>query len=92
MSWGLMQIMGSVARQYGFKGNLSSLTEPEINIEIGCKHFVSKYSVEPKDMISAYNAGSPKKTPEGLYVNQGYVDKVCAAWTRLRLNPIPTKP
>ena len=36
-SWGLMQIMGQVAREYGFQGPfLSALCVPETGIRIGC--------------------------------------------------------
>jgi len=81
-SWGLMQIMGQVARELGFEDPfLSSLCEPVNGIEYGCrllaklrdKHF-GKFGWE--GVISAYNQGSPRKDDSGEYVNQGYVMKV----------------
>lgn len=81
MAWGLMQIMGAIARDMGFEGWLTELTNPEINIAIGMKYLASlakKYmeSHGIDGVIAAYNAGSPKKTADGKYRNQAYVDKV----------------
>lgn len=77
-SWGLMQVMGSVAREHGYAGPLQRLCEPEIGIRYGCKHlakFTKKYD-SVYDVIASYNAGSPIKTMEGSYRNQQYVSKV----------------
>ena len=78
-SWGLMQVMGAVARERGLRSKyLSALTEPKIGIRFGCAHlawFRDKKGYSGDDMIAAYNAGSPRKK-NGIYVNQGYVDKV----------------
>jgi hypothetical protein len=35
-SWGLMQIMGGTARQYGYKKLLTQLLDPAENIDLGC--------------------------------------------------------
>src|SRR3990167_5296271 len=41
-SWGLMQVMGQVARERGFKGVfLSELCDPETGIEIGCRNLAA---------------------------------------------------
>lgn len=77
-SWGLMQVMGSVAREHHYSGPLQRLCEPELGIRYGCKHlqkFVEKYSNQ-NDAIAAYNAGSPIKSMDGLYKNNEYVVKV----------------
>jgi soluble lytic murein transglycosylase-like protein len=38
MSWGLMQVMGQVAREFGFPGKyLSELCDPATGIEFGCR-------------------------------------------------------
>jgi len=77
-SFGLMQIMGGTARSIGFDGALPALYKPENNLFWGCKYLArlkEKYPDE-KDMVAAYNAGSPRKTPTGEYVNQRYVDQV----------------
>jgi soluble lytic murein transglycosylase-like protein len=79
ISFGLMQIMGAVAREKGFDGQfLTELLKPEIGIKYGCKHlhdFYKRYN-NLEDAISSYNQGSPRKNDEGEYINQSYVDKV----------------
>jgi soluble lytic murein transglycosylase-like protein len=77
-SWGMMQVMGSVARELGHRGNLLELTRPELGVRYGClklKELTKKYSNQ-EDLIAAYNAGSPRKLDTGKYVNQIYVNKV----------------
>ena len=85
-SWGLMQVMGSVARELGFDGHLPELTQARINILLGCKQLVRVnrpgYIVD--DQIAAYNAGSARRSANGLLENQSYVDKVKAIWTMLK--------
>lgn len=77
-SWGLMQIMGSVARELGFVEDFPALCEPGLNLYYGCKkvsELHSKYD-SLEDVIAAYNAGEPKKMGDGKYINQPYVDRV----------------
>ena len=93
-SWGLMQVMGAVARELGHTGPLSDLLNPATGLFYGCLHlrrFKAKYEVWP-DVIAAYNAGSPRRVAGqiGPYVNQSYVDKVLAAWNSLEV-AIPIK-
>lgn len=81
-SWGLMQIMGQVARERGFTGTfLSALCQPEVGLEWGCKHlkllwdrYHSTHGLA--GVIAAYNAGSPRRGPDGDWVNTAYVKKV----------------
>jgi soluble lytic murein transglycosylase-like protein len=86
MSWGLMQVMGSVAREHAFSGHLTMLCEPEYGIKYGCKQLarVRRASYTDLDQIAAYNAGSAKKLTNGLYVNQTYVNKVVEKWNLLK--------
>jgi soluble lytic murein transglycosylase-like protein len=43
ISWGLMQVMGQVAREAGFQGNfLSELCDAEAGLEWGCKVLAKK--------------------------------------------------
>lgn len=82
-SWGLMQVMGSVTRELGYKDLLTKLVEPELSIQYGCKkikQLQQKYTLEA-DVVSAYNAGSIIKNTSGVYLNERYVDKV---YSRLR--------
>jgi len=93
-SWGLMQVMGAVARELGHIGPLDDLLHPPTGLFYGCLHlrrFRAKYDLWP-DVIAAYNAGSPRRVAGqvGPYVNQLYVDKVLAAWNNLEV-AIPLK-
>lgn len=79
-SLGVMQVMGSVARELGFKDNLLHLTQPELGIYYGAlklRALMKKYS-DLSDVISAYNQGVPLKE-NGKYKNQTYVDMVRGA-------------
>lgn len=80
-SWGRMQIMGAVAREYGYARHFPELCSV-LGIEYGCMHlarlkkrFFDKYGLQ--GVIAAYNAGTPRKTDSG-WENQAYVDKVLA--------------
>jgi hypothetical protein len=76
-SYGLMQVMGSVARECGFASHLSELIWPELGIYYGCKKLkqLSKKYPNLNDLISSYNAGSPVII-EGEYKNKSYVSEV----------------
>ncbi len=44
-SWGVMQVMGQVAREHGFTGKfLTELCDPETGFEIGCRVLKSKWT------------------------------------------------
>lgn len=86
-SYGLAQIMGGVMREHGFSGNLQTcLLNPKIPLTYSAKHlknYLRRYGSEV-EAIASYNAGSPRKTPGGLFVNQTYVDKVDRELRKLR--------
>lgn len=78
MSWGLMQCMGAVAREFFYKDKLEGLMEPELGLFYACKKLqwcFRRWDTE-EECIAAYNAGTPRMTTGGMYVNQRYVDKV----------------
>lgn len=80
-SYGLMQPMGALARELGFKGYLSQLFNPVENVAIGCRHLRDlhkRYYAQFgwAGVLAAYNAGSPRRDAKGRYVNQQYVDGV----------------
>ncbi len=86
-SWGLMQIMGGVARELGYKLHLTALCNPDLNIEYGTmkiKSIMQRYGNSEMDVIAAYNAGSVIKTYSGIYKNEKYVDKVYSFLRQLR--------
>lgn len=82
-SWGLMQIMGAVARELGHKGFFARLCDPAVGLEYGCRYLAKLYRREKNwpDTISSYNQGSPRKDEQGRYRNQEYVDAVFRAWS-----------
>ena len=46
ISWGLMQVMGQVAREHGFTGKfLSALCDPALGLDIGCAALASKLTI-----------------------------------------------
>lgn len=85
-SWGLMQVMGQVARERGFEGAfLSQLCTPAAGLEYGCRQLRHVYqrfydAHGWNGVVAAYNAGSPRKDARGAWVNAQYVHKVRALW------------
>jgi soluble lytic murein transglycosylase-like protein len=61
-SWGLMQVMGQVAREFGFDGAfLSALCDPEQGLAIGCKVLRKKFDANSGDAtraLLAWNGGA----------------------------------
>lgn len=67
-SWGLMQPMGAVARECGYRGPwLTELVrDPELNVQIGCTHFARKLKQAVGDVYKAallWNGGGNAKYP-----------------------------
>ena len=77
-SFGLMQILYGMAKHYGMWGSPFKLYRPDLGIKYGCKHlrFIMRRYKNLKDVVSVYNAGSVRKTSDGHYSNQEYVDDV----------------
>ncbi|MFZ3047015.1 MAG: transglycosylase SLT domain-containing protein [Desulfatirhabdiaceae bacterium] len=77
-SWGLMQVMGSVLREHGYKGVIPDiLNDVEAQLDYGCKHLlkkIGKYGLYHG--ILAYNTGSPRMNMDGSFVNEGYLRRV----------------
>lgn len=72
-SWGLMQVMGTVAREEGYRESLPALCIPERGLEYGCrklKKLIDKY-VTLEEALSAYNSGRPNTK-----VGRKYAEKV----------------
>jgi hypothetical protein len=66
-SWGLMQVMGQVARETGFEGLfLSALCDPEQSLALGCKVLRKKFDAHGGDCtraLLAWNGGSNAAYP-----------------------------
>jgi soluble lytic murein transglycosylase-like protein len=81
-SWGLLQVMGGVAREHGFRwADLSVMKlNASLALDFGLKHFTRfMHRHELVDAISAYNAGEG-----GIGSNPEYVAKVTAYITVFR--------
>lgn len=83
-SWGLMQIMGAVARERGFLGPyLPEVVDVDLNLRLGCRHFAILLGWAKGDRwkaCAAYNAGFDGwDGPRG----QVYVSKVKRAFARV---------
>lgn len=81
-SWGMLQVMGAVARECGFTGPLTQLAaDTELGLQFAVIHLFRLRNRYPNgwDYVAAYNAGSPRRNEDGTYVNQRYVDEVLAA-------------
>lgn len=93
-SWGLLQLMGAVAREMGFDRTQhfpALCRNPELNLAFGCAYLRRLHARWHREhgwpgVVAAYNAGSPRLNDGGRFVNQRYVDKV-AVWVDLRALP-----
>ena len=78
ISWGLMQVMGQLARERGFSGKfLSALCDPATGLDIGCTVLASKLSAANGDAaqaIALWNGGA----------NANYAPQVLARLARYR--------
>ena len=63
ISWGLMQVMGQVAREHGFAGKfLSALCDPATGLDIACKVLAAKLSAAAgghSPQLGSLSAGEP---------------------------------
>lgn len=71
MSWGLMQVMGQLAREHGFTAKfLSTLCDPQAGVDIGCTVLSAKLTAAEGDIahaLSLWNGGiNPNYAPEVL--------------------------
>lgn len=80
-SWGLMQVMGAVAREHGFVGTfLPELCDVKVNLEYGCRHLARLLKWARGDMeraLAAYNGGTAGNLTRPLR-NSAYAAKVMA--------------
>lgn len=55
-SWGLMQVMGQLAREHGFSGEfLSALTDPQTGLDVGCAVLSAKLTAADGGLVRALN-------------------------------------
>jgi soluble lytic murein transglycosylase-like protein len=67
ISWGLMQVMGQVAREHGFTGKfLSAICDPATGLELGCTVLAAKIAAANGDITRAlelWNGGANSDYP-----------------------------
>jgi soluble lytic murein transglycosylase-like protein len=78
-SWGLMQVMGQVAREHGYSANsLASLCDPANGIEIGCRVLAAKLAAARGDSTGAllsWNGGADRSYPAAVLARaRNYAD------------------
>jgi soluble lytic murein transglycosylase-like protein len=76
-SWGLMQVLGVVLRELGYRGILPDILDDiDAQIEYGCRHLLNKISKYGLELgIASYNSGSPRYK-NGKLANADYLKKV----------------
>jgi soluble lytic murein transglycosylase-like protein len=63
ISWGLMQVMGQLAREHEFSGRfLSALCDPVTGVEIGCRVLSAKLADAAGNTPRACNSGMAART------------------------------
>lgn len=86
-SWGLMQVMGAVARERGFaEPYLTQLLDAEYGLELGCRHLAALFAWSRGDLrsaLAAYNGGPSGNKPGEPLRNAEYADKVLAELAKL---------
>jgi soluble lytic murein transglycosylase-like protein len=67
MSWGLMQVMGQVAREFGFDaGSLPELCDPATGVDLGCRVLAKRLERARGDVpaaLLAWNGGGNPNYP-----------------------------
>jgi soluble lytic murein transglycosylase-like protein len=77
MSWGLMQVMGQVAREFGFEeSSFAELCEPATGVEFGCRILAARLTRAKGNVpaaLLAWNGGaSPNYPAEVLARKRNY--------------------
>jgi soluble lytic murein transglycosylase-like protein len=74
-SYGLMQVMGQVARERGFEGDfLPELCNPYVGVDIGCRHLAALWEKNHGDMsrtLLAWNGGGNPEYPQQVMARLG---------------------
>jgi soluble lytic murein transglycosylase-like protein len=88
ISWGLMQVMGEVAREHGFAGKfLSSLCDPTLGLDAGCKVLVSKFATAAQARGATTDASTLTARALQLWnggANSNYASEVLARFEKYK--------
>jgi len=85
-SFGILQVMGAVARELGFRGHyLTQLCDLELGLEYGCLKLASelRQTGDIRSALARYNGGAKGNAPGGPLRNEAYVLKVETAMKRI---------
>lgn len=70
VSWGLMQVMGQVAREHGFLGSsLARLCDPRTGLDVGCRVLAAKLAAAEGNVRRAlllWNGGGNRDYPDAI--------------------------
>lgn len=76
-SWGLMQLMGQVARELGFTDPIPTLCDPATGLDWGCKFFAQKLLKANGDAYAALQrwngGGNPNYAPQVISRMDKYI-------------------
>jgi len=73
-SFGLMQVLGQVARERGFLGPIVELANPEVGLEYGCiqlKRKLEKANQNVQTALLRYNGGGDPFYPRNVLARMG---------------------
>ena len=74
-SWGLMQVMGQVAREHGFaEVSLASLCDPAMGLDVGCRVFAAKLAAAEGNVTRAlllWNGAGNRDYPSAVLACTG---------------------
>ena len=83
-SWGLMQVMGAVARELGHKGPLSALCSPAVGVTLGCRVLAGHLAWAGGDVFRAVRAYNGGRGGADSPATEPYLQKVMAHLGRVR--------
>ncbi len=96
ISWGLMQVMGQVAREAGFTGaSLAELCDPAVGLEMGCRVLAHKLEAAagnvPKTLL-LWNGGGNPNYPAQVLARAGKYSPEAEAARAARLDALRQGP
>ncbi len=84
-SLGLCQIKVDTAKTLGFKGGAKELMNPNLNAYFAGQYLkkqIKRYHGDIRKAVGAYNSGTYKENNSGNPINNLYIQKVFAKWTK----------
>lgn len=89
LSWGLMQVVVSTAKDFDKSANAEKLNDPEYSVNIACQYinFTKKYFTESDPryvewIVKSYNQGAGNTLKELSGKTKGYTGDYFQKWTK----------